>query len=286
LAAESSLVSELEKFLDSKHLFGCYDSLEQFEFQIEALKPRYLRAQVVEVMDELAMTADREEPHKRLYDLMGNAQVAGMLHGAKRSYILDAARLALGCCELEVPQGAPVLDVGCNTGYISHWLGMKTTRRILGVDLSAPCVELAVKLNECPRLEFRQQHWRGLGAEQFALIVNSDSEFLTPEFIDWSLDHLVDGGALLHIDDWDMSEVIAAISDFDCHIAHVELSGGFDIYNGFNSKTASVIKKGKGCMKPEPEGMWVDFAVWCNSNQVVNRRKCLSFFLATRMETD
>jgi len=62
------------------------------------------------------------------------------------------ARLLLS--EMDLTQGTRILEIGCGTGEVSHWMASWSPAHITGVDLCSPFIEGAKKNYQLPNLRY------------------------------------------------------------------------------------------------------------------------------------
>lgn len=118
-------------------------------------------------------------------------------------WMLDEMDLTYGPLVASLPEGSRVLDVGCGTGIILHWLSKQRGIIPMGVDRSASQIEIARKCIphisvECADgLEYMRSH-----KDSFSAILCTDvlehiaGDDLSLEWITALLEALVPGGFL------------------------------------------------------------------------------------------
>ncbi len=62
---------------------------------------------------------------------------------AVRPYVLRTLERTFGALLADLPEGSPVLDIGCGTGYLLYWLSRHRGIAPVGVDASASQLEVA-----------------------------------------------------------------------------------------------------------------------------------------------
>lgn len=78
--------------------------------------------------------------------------------------------------EIGSSQNASILEIGCGTGEVAHWIAEKTPARVLGTDLCIPFIDEARKKFVLPNLQYavldfnRTDHFNG---EQFDYIIGN-----------------------------------------------------------------------------------------------------------------
>jgi SAM-dependent methyltransferase len=78
--------------------------------------------------------------------------------------------------QMSATKNSSILEIGCGTGEVSHWIAEKTTAMIVGTDLCAPFIEEAKKKFVLPNLRYAVLDFNGtdnFNGERFDYIIGN-----------------------------------------------------------------------------------------------------------------
>jgi len=130
---------------------------------------------------ELPVAADNEwrshdivsKKEMELYDTISQKGLNGPWFSERRALTLDVLAALTAFLDMADVQG-PVLDVGCNAGYMTKWLAAYSGREVTGMDFSKASIALARKqAGKLRNLDFVGADVRKPFGSQYEMIVCS-----------------------------------------------------------------------------------------------------------------
>ncbi|MSU73631.1 class I SAM-dependent methyltransferase [Candidatus Kaiserbacteria bacterium] len=73
---------------------------------------------------------------------------------SKSTTVRMERRTALLLSEMELMSDTRILEIGCGTGEISHWMARRSPAHVLGTDICVPFIEEARKKYQLPNLQY------------------------------------------------------------------------------------------------------------------------------------
>lgn len=77
-----------------------------------------------------------------------------MFAPSKAMTVRSERRCDMIVSEMTIKQDTSILEIGCGTGEIAHFIAKKTNAQVLGTDLCVPFIEQAKKIHNLPNLSF------------------------------------------------------------------------------------------------------------------------------------
>lgn len=91
--------------------------------------------------------------------------------GYRQGFVLDTStivrmerRARLLMSEMDLTPDTRILEIGCGTGEVSHWMASWSPAKVLGTDLCVPFIERAKKNYSLPNLEYKVLDFNDPGA--------------------------------------------------------------------------------------------------------------------------
>ncbi len=237
------------------------------------------------------------ECNAAFYDGICSDPLLGIVHSAKRPYILDSlAALHWVCGNLEI-EGS-VLDVGCHGGYHTSWIGQRSGITAMGVDASEQAISYANRRHHAAGTTYicgDVRNWRP--AETFEVVFMDDGPFGLDRDVDRSLKMLIDenlrlGGVVVSIGDeaaTSVTEIKDTATAYGLSLGLSDVVGGWfgDRYEG--SPVLVFVKDGRGDvpgeMLTEFDSVWnQSFPAYANSPSTSPREKTQAFHRAAMLQ--
>lgn len=202
------------------------------------------------------------------YDGIALQPAMGFVHSTQYNGIFDT--IALTTAFVELTGARRVLDIGCNSGYLSNWLSTHVGCEVVGFDPSVKSIETArsisVSLGNTAKFLTGMAHTVELDGK-FDIIVAAKTTINMYKnrgaWQVWLSEHLNEGGLLIYIDESASHEAGVGtnlnLSD-DFPVIFADNIGGFD-FNRYVSELCLVFQRGV-CSQQTPEEQFDEMCNW------------------------
>ena len=95
---------------------------------------------------------------------------------AKSTSVRMERRTRMLLSEMELTPGTRILEIGCGTGEVSHWMAEQSPAQVVGTDLCIPFIETARRNFELPNLTYEVVDFNdpdALSGERFDYVVGN-----------------------------------------------------------------------------------------------------------------
>jgi protein-L-isoaspartate O-methyltransferase len=202
------------------------------------------------------------------YDGMAEQPALSLVHSTQYNGIFDT--IALTTSLVELTGAKRVLDIGCNSGYLSNWLATHVGCNVVGFDPSVKSIEMAksigASLGNTAEFLTGMAHTVELDGK-FDIIVAAKSTIdvygSRGAWEVWLSEHLNDGGLFIYIGEEPRN---AFVGDENVDIApdipliFVDNIGGFD-FNRYKSELCLVFQRGV-CSRQTAEELSDEMCDW------------------------
>lgn len=220
-------------------------------------------------------------------------------HSKRRAWLLDSLTMACAVAEVIKDQSslASHLDVGCHVGFLSTYLFKEYGIQSTGIDIAGDAIAEAVKLSECPKIEFLTSTPGELAGKRLWQYVTA-VDLVQPNEADFSstmkdtCDLVAPGGHLLVIGNfYDGNKVLSFYREMGFSCIRGQLTGGFhhglehDEFPDWSTKYAYHFVKTKGVdivTKAVLPDMY-EFAEYANSGESPPKEINRSYFLGRKL---
>lgn len=144
---------DLEKHL-KQYGIRKFDTFSAYDTWFEQKVDKGVSRKIAQLSKKMNTQHPNPKDALRFFDYMALQGISHNMHSGKTDAILESGFAV----QKVITDKQHILDVGCNTGYLTTWYALTDTKRkVMGIDFSPPCIEEAKKMSKIlsiPNVDF------------------------------------------------------------------------------------------------------------------------------------